>query len=108
MPDERGQKRSLEECEETVNKKHDHDDGLNKEVVSEEKDRLINKEKKLDYKINVTTETVKYFNGVEIANLSKRQMKKYKKSLKWLDIKKEKRAKERIKTKEKKIIRKIK
>ncbi|KAL1491848.1 hypothetical protein ABEB36_012383 [Hypothenemus hampei] len=41
------------------------------------------------------------FNGIEISKLTKRQMKKYKKFLKWQDAKKEKRAKEKEKIKEK-------
>lgn len=45
---------------------------------------------------------VKYFNGVEISKLTKRQMKKYQKVLKWQSIKKEKRAKDRLKTKKRK------
>lgn len=45
---------------------------------------------------------VKYFNGVEISKLTKRQYKKYQKTLKWQIVKKEKRAKERLKTKIKK------
>ena len=49
------------------------------------------------------TDEPKFFNGVEISKLTKRQMKKYKKCLKWQEIKKEKRAKERLRTKEKRI-----
>ncbi|EFA10600.1 tRNA methyltransferase 10 homolog A [Tribolium castaneum] len=45
----------------------------------------------------------KLFNGVEISQLTKRQMKKYQKCLKWQQVKKEKRAKERLKSKEKRI-----
>ncbi|KRT78444.1 hypothetical protein AMK59_8009 [Oryctes borbonicus] len=44
------------------------------------------------------------FNGVEISKLTKRQLKKYKRVLKWNESKKEKRAKERLKTKRKKIL----
>ncbi|XP_045473573.1 tRNA methyltransferase 10 homolog A [Harmonia axyridis] len=43
------------------------------------------------------------FNGVEISKLTKRQQKKYNKMLKWQEVKKEKRAKERLKLKEKKV-----
>lgn len=50
-----------------------------------------------------TQNEVKYFNGVEISKLSKKQRKKYQKCLKWDEVKKEKRAKERLKTKEKRI-----
>ncbi|CAH0554779.1 unnamed protein product [Brassicogethes aeneus] len=46
---------------------------------------------------------LKYFNGVEISQLTKRQMKKYKKFLNWENVKKIKRAQERKKCKEKKI-----
>ncbi|CAG9817350.1 unnamed protein product [Phaedon cochleariae] len=45
---------------------------------------------------------VKLFNGVEISKLTKRQRKKYMKCLKWDQVKKEKRLKERLKMKEKK------
>lgn len=48
-----------------------------------------------------------YFNGVEISKLSKRQMKKYKKCLKWQEVKKEKRLKERIKLKERRKYQKL-
>lgn len=43
------------------------------------------------------------FNGVETTKLTKRQMKKYQKMLKWEASKKEKRAKERAKAKKRKI-----
>lgn len=43
------------------------------------------------------------FNGVEISKLTKRQMKKYKKCLKWQEVKKEKRAQERLRMKEKRF-----
>lgn len=45
----------------------------------------------------------KYFNGVEISKLTKRQMKKYNKMLKWEARKKEKRANERLKVKKRKM-----
>lgn len=48
-----------------------------------------------------------YFNGVEISKLSKRQMKKYKKCLKWQEVKKEKRLKERIRMKERRKYQKL-
>lgn len=48
-----------------------------------------------------------YFNGVEISKLSKRQMKKYRKCLKWQEVKKEKRLKERIKLKERRKYQKL-
>lgn len=50
---------------------------------------------------DVPQESKTFFNGVEISQLTKRQMKKYLKSLKWEETKKIKRAKERIKQKEK-------
>ncbi|XP_072392600.1 uncharacterized protein [Diabrotica undecimpunctata] len=54
------------------------------------------------------TETgVEYFNGVEISKLSKKQKKKYLRSVNWNKVKKEKRKKERLKTKEKKIYAKL-
>ncbi|XP_017773120.1 PREDICTED: tRNA methyltransferase 10 homolog A [Nicrophorus vespilloides] len=43
------------------------------------------------------------FNGVEITKLTKTQMKKYRKMLKWEASKKEKRVKERLKMKNKKV-----
>ncbi|XP_022909983.1 tRNA methyltransferase 10 homolog A [Onthophagus taurus] len=52
---------------------------------------------------NIDTEKQEYFNGVEISKLTKRQLKKYNKMLKWQETKKLKRANERIKTKRKKI-----
>lgn len=48
-------------------------------------------------------EKPKYFNGVEISKLTKRQMKKYLKTLKWEARKKEKRANERLKAKKRKL-----
>ncbi|XP_057656422.1 tRNA methyltransferase 10 homolog A [Diorhabda carinulata] len=50
---------------------------------------------------------IEYFNGVEISKLSKKQKKKYLRTVKWNAIKKEKRAKERLKLKEKRIHAKI-
>lgn len=44
---------------------------------------------------------IEYFNGIEISKLSKRQLKKYKKCIKWQEIKKEKRLKEKQRFKEK-------
>lgn len=52
---------------------------------------------------NSISETPKYFNGVEISNLTKTQMKKYQKMLKWEARKKEKRLKERLKAKKRKL-----
>ncbi|XP_066253152.1 tRNA methyltransferase 10 homolog A [Euwallacea similis] len=51
--------------------------------------------------------SVNYFNGVEISKLTKRQQKKYKKFLKWQDVKKEKRAKEKERLKEKRKLARI-
>lgn len=51
----------------------------------------------------VQVERPKYFNGVEISQLTKRQMKKYLKTLKWEARKKEKRANERQKAKKRKM-----
>lgn len=48
----------------------------------------------------IETKSIEHFNGVEISKLSKRQMKKYKKCLKWQEVKKEKRVKEKIRLKE--------
>lgn len=48
-----------------------------------------------------------YFNGIEISELSKRQMKKYKKCLKWQEVKREKRLKERVRLKEKRKYQKL-
>lgn len=52
---------------------------------------------------NTDANELKYFNGVEISKLTKRQMKKYQKFLKWEKVKKIKRAQERLKLKEKRI-----
>lgn len=49
------------------------------------------------------SENPRYFNGVEISKLTKRQMKKYLKTLKWEARKKEKRANERLKVKKRKL-----
>ncbi|KAJ8984824.1 hypothetical protein NQ317_013023 [Molorchus minor] len=62
-------------------------------------------------KVVNTNELVKdttLFNGVEISKLSKRQMKKFKKSLKWQDVKKVKRAREKLKAKQKRLDAKLK
>lgn len=69
-------------------------------------------EEKQDDDLKTETETTqnepeKLFNGVEISKLTKRQMKKYQKMLKWEASKKEKRAKERLKTKKRKLEAKI-
>lgn len=48
-----------------------------------------------------------YFNGIEISKLSKRQLKKYKKCLRWQEVKKEKRLKERVKLKERRKYQKL-
>lgn len=53
--------------------------------------------------IDSESEKPKYFNGVEISKLTKRQMKKYLKTLKWEGRKKEKRANERLKAKKRKM-----
>lgn len=58
--------------------------------------------KNLENELETENTSVKYFNGVEISKLTKRQMKKYQKILKWQSTKKEKRAKERLKTKKRK------
>lgn len=54
-----------------------------------------------------TDKPIEYFNGVEISKLSKKQKKKYLRTVKWNAIKKEKRAKERLKLKEKRVHAKI-
>lgn len=51
--------------------------------------------------------TKEFFNGVEVSKLTKSQMKKYLRMKKWEATKKEKRAKERLKTKKRKIEAKI-
>lgn len=48
-------------------------------------------------------QTEELFNGVPVSKLTKTQMKKYQRMLRWQASKKEKRAKERLKTKDKKI-----
>lgn len=53
--------------------------------------------------IGSKSETPKYFNSVEVSKLTKRQMKKYLKTLKWEGRKKEKRANERLKAKKRKM-----
>lgn len=76
---------------------------LNKHVENN-MDRDVENLKQTENEMKVETEntSVQYFNGVEISKLTKRQMKKYQKVLKWQSIKKEKRAKERLKTKKRK------
>lgn len=72
-----------------------------------------NEDERSDFPIQVNSDNVVtqkgtlYFNGVEISKLSKRQMKKYKKCMKWQEVKKEKRLKEKIKMKEKKKFQKL-
>lgn len=53
--------------------------------------------------INLENVPIEYFNGVEITKLTKSQKKKYLRMKKWEATKKEKRAKERLKTKKRKI-----
>lgn len=87
-------KRSLEENE---------DNSSNKKLNMDERN-----DEQLDSSNAIALqEPQKLFNGVEISKLTKRQMKKYKKCLKWNDIKKEKRLKERQKLKEKRLHAKI-
>lgn len=52
---------------------------------------------------NLNVPSAGLFNGVEISKLTKSQMKKYLRVLKWEASKKEKRAKERLKTKKRKV-----
>ncbi|XP_060529941.1 tRNA methyltransferase 10 homolog A isoform X2 [Cylas formicarius] len=52
-------------------------------------------------------ESEKLFNGVEISKLSKKQLKKYHKSLKWDEIKRKKRALEKQRSKEKRSFAKL-
>ncbi|XP_018574257.1 tRNA methyltransferase 10 homolog A [Anoplophora glabripennis] len=108
MPeDSRGEKRTVEEEFQTIKKPHfiqesyTEDTEIKKECVEDE--QSISNMQPINNDNSESTNTLKYFNGVEISKLSKRQLKKYHKTLKWLDIKKEKRAKERIKTKEKRL-----
>lgn len=104
MPENsRGEKRSSEENFETTKKPNINEipNNLNTETEKEYEEKQS--DSNLQSINDQSKSTVKYFNGVEISNLSKRQLKKYHKTLKWLDIKKEKRAKERIKTKEKRL-----
>ncbi|KAF5281469.1 hypothetical protein FQR65_LT14677 [Abscondita terminalis] len=57
--------------------------------------------------LNSSSEETELFNGVEIARLTKSQMKKYKRMQQWQAIKKDKRAKEKLRTKKKKITAKL-
>lgn len=52
-------------------------------------------------------ESSELFNGVEISKLTKSQLKKYHKMLRWQGSKKEKRKKERLRTKNKRIEAKV-
>lgn len=52
-------------------------------------------------------ESSELFNGVEITKLTKSQLKKYHKMLRWQESKKEKRKKERLRTKNKRIEAKV-
>ncbi|KAK5645006.1 hypothetical protein RI129_006306 [Pyrocoelia pectoralis] len=66
-------------------------------------DELFCKKSRLDVNNEVTTtETEELFNGVEISKLTKSQMKKYKRMLQWQSVKKLKRAKEKLRTKNRK------
>lgn len=60
----------------------------------------FSKKSRLD--VNETTTTEELFNGVEISKLTKSQMKKYKRMLQWQSVKKLKRAKEKLRTKNRK------
>lgn len=76
---------------------------LTKTVENKEKHKVLNH-------INDNAQNkieCEYFNGVEISKLSKRQMKKYKKCLKWQEVKKEKRLKEKNKLKERRKYQKM-
>lgn len=88
MHNENSQKHSLENTEVPDSKR------IN---IDSSKDGTLETPKKI---VNAEHEPVKYFNGVEISKLTKRQMKKYKKCLKWQEVKKEKRAKEKLRMKE--------
>lgn len=77
-----------------------------KEVDLQEPKEITNcseDDKKENERAGPENESEKLFNGVEISKLTKSQMKKYQKMLKWEASKKEKRAKERMKAKKRKI-----
>lgn len=65
-----------------------------KQGMDSDKDKVLEN-------ISTNAENEELFNGVEISKLSKRQRKKYMKVLKWQEVKKEKRAKERLRMKKK-------
>ncbi|GJQ78995.1 hypothetical protein Trydic_g156 [Trypoxylus dichotomus] len=88
-------------------------ESISKECVMEQAERVDDNsiteecttENKLETLVNTTNEITgdnTCFNGVEISKLTKRQLKKYKRLLKWNESKKEKRVKERLKAKKKK------
>lgn len=83
----------------------------NKDIKDNEKNcsEDLSKNAATELELNSGTESndVKYFNGTDITKLTKRQLKKYNKRLKWDEKKKEKRAKERLRTKRKKIFAKL-
>lgn len=85
-------------CEDTSRKRSLSPTNLESTIIKKEK-----VSENCETNLEESSNEVKYFNGVEISKLTKRQLKKYKKCLKWQEIKKEKRAKERLKTKEKRI-----
>lgn len=72
------------------------------ESASEESLSSSNKKPYLE-ESNEATESEELFNGVKVSELTKSQMKKYNRMLKWQAVKKEKRAREKLKTKNKKI-----
>lgn len=83
---------------ETISAKRSIDNNDPEEIVSKKPNTEL-----IEEESEVIDETPKeFFNGVEISQLTKRQLKKYRKSIKWQELKKEKRAKERIKAKAKK------
>lgn len=85
-------------------KKKDNEQQSIEENISQKSISTINPEsEKSPVAALDNSEEVKYFNGVEISKLTKRQMKKYLKTLKWEARKKEKRANERLKTKKRKM-----
>nr|XP_023025667.1 tRNA methyltransferase 10 homolog A isoform X1 [Leptinotarsa decemlineata] len=100
MPDDKGHKRNSDEILENNScKKTNQNESLC--FISDEENNEV--AKKLEQEPDDNEKEKKYFNGVEVSKLSKRQMKKYQKCMKWEEVKKEKRLKERLKLKQKRI-----
>lgn len=93
----------MENSSETCNKKDELieacETNLKTREYYQEKYQKLNEE---EIKLHDDDGNPLFFNGVEVSKLSKSQLKKYRRMLKFEAVKKDKRAKERLKTKKRK------